>query len=388
VDEEDGDGEGDESRAAEHSVLVWNADGTGEPLVLRGHTGRVATASFSPDGARVITGSFDGTARVFSLDGRTPPVVLADHGGPVRRAEFSPDGARVFTVTDQVMKDGYVTNSDGVVRVWNVDGRGEPVVLRGHKGGVSSASFSPDGRRIVTAGDDGTVRVWPADGAGAPVVLSNHGYKATGARFDPTGRRVASVAEDKRAVIQNADGTGQPLVWDAKVPLKQVEFSPDGRRVAITADNGREVFMWPADGGPVYSLRGHTGFVTTIKFSPDGKYLVTSSSDGTARLWLADGTGQAVALRGADKDNFYWAEFSPDQTRILTVSASEWAGLGTVKARVWSVAWRELVAQLRRRTAECLTVEQRLKYLAESEAEAAARFAACEVSFGRAPAPR
>ena len=60
---------------------MWRGDGSGEPLVLRGHEGRVCSAAFSPDGTRIVTASDDGTARVWRADGSGEPVVLRGHEG-------------------------------------------------------------------------------------------------------------------------------------------------------------------------------------------------------------------------------------------------------------------------------------------------------------------
>ncbi|HEX8703151.1 MAG TPA: hypothetical protein VF815_30220, partial [Myxococcaceae bacterium] len=92
----------------------------------------------------------DNTAWVWKADGQGTPLVLRGHEGTVYSASFSPDGQRIVTAS-----------TDNTVRVWKTDGQGAPLVLRGHKGPIFSASFSPDGQRIVTASFDYTARVWP-----------------------------------------------------------------------------------------------------------------------------------------------------------------------------------------------------------------------------------
>jgi WD40 repeat protein len=91
----------------------------------------------------------DKTARVWSADGKGKPVVLSGHEQILTSAAFSPDGQRIVTAF-----------ADKTARVWSADGKDEPVVLRGHEAVVLSANFSPDGQRIVTASMDGTARVW------------------------------------------------------------------------------------------------------------------------------------------------------------------------------------------------------------------------------------
>jgi WD40 repeat protein len=130
-------------------VRVWSADGSGAPLVLTGHAEPVLSASFSPDGQRIVSASEDTTVRIWSADGSGAPVVFTGHPEAVYFAAFSPDGRRVVSAS-----------KDRTVRVWNADGTGDPLVLAGHDDIVDSAVFAADGARIVSASYDHTVRVW------------------------------------------------------------------------------------------------------------------------------------------------------------------------------------------------------------------------------------
>jgi hypothetical protein len=110
----------------------------------------VATASFSPDGRRVVTGSRQGTARVWDAATGAPVTPLLKHGRGLIRVAFSPDGRRVATGGG----GGYDA------RVWDVatgEALGPPLK---HRGWVYHVAFSPDGRRLATTCHDGTARVW------------------------------------------------------------------------------------------------------------------------------------------------------------------------------------------------------------------------------------
>jgi WD40 repeat protein/serine/threonine protein kinase len=277
-------------------------------VVLMGHAG-IRGPSFSPDGAHIVFASSDETVRVWRADGRGEPVVLRGHEEPVLSAEFSPDGTRIVSASE-----------DKTMRVWRTDGRGEPVVLRGHEEPVLSAEFSPDSTRIVSASMDKTVRVWRADGRGEPVVLRGHEEPVWSAEFSPDGTRIVSASWDKTVRVWRADGTGEPVVLRGHDELVwSAEFSPDGTRI-VSASWDKTVRVWRADGrGEPVVLRGHEERVSYAEFSPDGTHILSVSDDKTVRVWRADGRGEPVVLRGHE-ERVSRAAFGPDGTRIVSAS--------------------------------------------------------------------
>ncbi len=286
-------------------------------VTLRGHEDGILSAAYSPDGTRVVTTSLDTTARVWNADGTGEPVVLSGHTGPVTFAAFSPDGARIVTAS-----------SDNTARVWNTDGGGEPIVLQGHTSGVRSATFSPDGARVLTASHDNTARVWKADGGGDPIVLRGHTSNVKSATFSPDGVRVLTASIDGSARVWKADGTGDPVILGGEIMLRSASFSPDGTRVVIASLTGTAT-VWNADGrGEPVVLRGHTGSVRFAAFSPESTRVVTVGHDKTARIWRADGSGEPIVLSG-HTDQVEYAAFSPDGDRVLTASLDH-------TARVWA----------------------------------------------------
>ncbi|MEM9488360.1 MAG: protein kinase, partial [Myxococcota bacterium] len=264
---------------------------SGVAEVVIPHDDWIHSAAFSPDGARIVSASRDSHARVWNADGSGQPLVLRGHDDEVRWAEFDHTGRRIVTAS-----------SDMTARVWNADGSGQPVVLSGHGERVISAAFSRDSKRVVTASSDHTVRIWNSDGSGRPVVLRGHSDVVFSARFNSDGSRVVSASSDRTVRVWNADGSGSPLVLtghDARV--NSAEFSRDDRRI-VTASSDKTARIWNADGsGEPIVVRGHSDEVYTAQFSSDDKRIVTASYDQTIGIWNADGSGQPIILRGHDQ---------------------------------------------------------------------------------------
>ena len=212
---------------------MWDAR-SGQPLTepLK-HEEPVSSASFSPDGTRVVTASSDKTARVWDARSGQPLTEPLKHEDAVNSASFSPDGTRVVTAS-----------CDKTARVWDARS-GQPLTepLK-HEDAVNSASFSPDGTRVVTASWDKTARVWDAR-SGQPLTEPlKHEEAVNSASFSPDGTRVVTASADKTARVWDAR-SGQPLTEPLKheEPVLSASFSPDGTRV-VTASQDKTARVW------------------------------------------------------------------------------------------------------------------------------------------------
>ena len=274
----------------------------------RGHDDRIFSASFSPDGTRVLTASADKTARLWDAATGKEAFALRGHEAGVLSAAFSPDGRRVVTAS-----------ADGTARLWDVNTGAPIAAARGHEGKVFSAVFSPDGTRVVTASADGTARLWDAATGEEISVLRGRQHAVADAAFSPDGRRVVTVGDDNTATLWDVATGGPVILRGHEERVFSAAFSPDGRRV-VTAARDRTARLWKVETGEqIVVLRGHEFRVSSAAFSPDGTRIVTASADKTARLWDAATGDEIVVLRGHD-DRVVSAAFSPDGTRVVTVS--------------------------------------------------------------------
>ena len=254
-------------------------------------------------------------------------MALRGHDDAVSSAVFSPDGTRIVTAS-----------ADKTARVWDVRSGQEIAVLRGHEDAVAGAAFSPDGTRIVTASADKTARIWDAQSGREIMALHGHDGAVLRAVYSPDGTRIVTASDDKTARIWDAQ-SGHEIValrgHDAMVA--SAAYSPDGARI-VTASDDKTVRVWDAQTGrEIMALRGHDGAVASAAFSPDGKRIVTGSLDKTARIWDAQTGHEIAALRGHE-DFVTGAAFSPDGMRIVTASTDK-------TARIWDAqSGREIAA--------------------------------------------
>ena len=256
----------------------------------------------SPDGRRIAAFSGNEPAvPVWSVaDPESPPLKL----GNVNDLDFSHlpfdqlgERQGSFFGALDVSRDGRRaalgnTPWTGKVKLVNL-GEDELKVpyLSGHKGGIGNAKFSPDGSRLVTGGDDNkTAWLWRADNPAAPPV---------------------------------------PLVGSPDV-VERTYFTPDGKRLITISYSG--ALIWSIEGSPkiLGALRGHSGKVSDLKFSPDGDRFIAVGRDNIARLWWVDKPDEEpVLLRGHGSEIFEVA-FSPDGRRLLTLARNG-------RARLWWV---------------------------------------------------
>ena len=165
--------------------------------------------------------------------------------------------------------------------------------------GVTSAQFSPDGTRIVTASRDKTARVWDA----------------------ATGK------------------TARHARWDMRDAVRSAQFSPDGTRI-VTASGDKTARVWDAaTGKTLATLAGHEGRCGSAQFSPDGTRIVTASDDKTARVWTSSRPAPAAA------------GWFPDFLRYMAQMRLNPDGeLETLKPEDW-LALRERMRAVRRASA-------------------------------------
>jgi WD40 repeat protein/serine/threonine protein kinase/tetratricopeptide (TPR) repeat protein len=345
------------SAGEDGAIQVWSVADGSEVTHLRGHTGGITALAFSPKGNFLVSSSADGTVKIWHIGyARDPyPLTVAGWGNRVR---FAPDGRRTaiafsaLWVVDSTSgrtlfhinyplgvralgfsRDGRLiaTGASDEVRLLDAE-TGQSVAKSQRHVGIRAVAFGA-GNLLASAGDDGTVRFWDVPTGQAGSVLDAHPGGILSVAFDPAGTMLASLGSDGTVCLWDAPksrlirrlGRMVPSNSDHGGPV--LAFSPDGRRLAVACAD-ETVHVWEvASGDEVFTLRGHTGAVTSVAYSPDGRRIASAGWDHTIKLWDAATGDEVFTLRGHTRA-ILGLDFSPDGFRLLSTGADS-------KVRAW-----------------------------------------------------
>ncbi|MGA3284254.1 MAG: protein kinase [Verrucomicrobiota bacterium] len=247
----------------------------------------------------------------------------ADTNG-LRSVAWSPDGRRLASA-----------GRDGVARLWDPSTGRKIAELRGHAEMVECVAWSPDSRRLATSSRDNTIRVWEAETASAVLTLTGHNDAVFSVAWSRDGKKLASVSWDRTARIWDAATGAEVLTVTNPEPLHGVSWNADGTCVAVCSGDTTTVL----DTVTGKRLRMFDSGVR-VAWSPDGKWLAGGGYDSWVKIMDAV-TGTNVVMVGLHGEGVLNVAWSPDGMRL----ASACQGEGTVK--IWDARNRTEVRSFR-----------------------------------------
>ena len=311
---------------------------------LEGHTRAVTSVGFSPDGATIVSGSDDGTVKLWDVAPRTNTATLKGHTDEVTSVAFSPDGTIVASGSE-----------DETIKLWDVAEAAQPhpselVKISGDDQQGTPGAALPDPLIVEVrdqygnslSGVQATFTVTAGEGKLSGQATVEHVTTDANGRAErtltlgpgPGTYTLVRVSAGRELVIFSA---GTPDIqrsmdgdyWTWHVPdgaiarlgkgwILDIAYSADGTRLAVGSSIG--VWVYNAlTGAEIDLLKGHTDAVRSVAFNPNGSTLASGSGDGTIRLWDAT-TGQHHYTLTGHTSEVRSVAFNPDGRTLASGS--------------------------------------------------------------------
>ena len=265
---------------------------------------------------------------------------------PQSSAQFSPNGVYVVA-----------TGCDNAARIWQADTGRSIATLEGHDGRVYCATFSGDGQKVVTASRDETARTWDASSGECLVTLDEHSAPVVLAAVSPDGNTVATCSGDAVHLLDSQTGRRLHTLTVHRNSgfddAYAVSFHPDGAQVITTSCDGT-VRMWNTVSGQQLHLFnrigrafwgsafGHRDAASYGMFSPDGNSVLVTYGDGSAEIRNAISGEVSAEVDAPEKDWITYRVSIPAFNSESTMAATAFEGT----TRVWKVQDGKVVCTL------------------------------------------
>ncbi|OIP75311.1 MAG: hypothetical protein AUK48_07850 [Oscillatoriales cyanobacterium CG2_30_44_21] len=277
----------------DQTIKLWNVDinapQTLEPdlqpfQILRGHSDRILSVTFSPNGQILASGSADRTIKLWSLHTGKSIKTLQGHRSWVWGIAISPDS--------KFLASG---SYDHTVKIWDLESGECLRTLQGHPSSVLAVLFSHDGKTLFSSGYDKLVKHWHLEtGECLHTWEADSSNRLWAMALSPNSQHLATGGDDHSVKLWDIEtGACLRIFSGHSHPVVSLIFTPNGDRL-ISGSSDRTIKIWDVlTGNCLETLQGHDHWVASLALSEDAKTLISSSWDETIKCWDI-ATGQCL----------------------------------------------------------------------------------------------
>ena len=270
------------------TIKLWDIESGKELRMLKEDTGGVTSVAVTPDGKTIVSGSWNGTIRLWGIESGKELRMLKEDTGEVTSVAVTPDGKKIVSGSD-----------DGTIRLWDIESGKELNTLKGHTNAIISMAVTPDGKTIVSGSWDGTIKLWDIESSKEPNTLKGHANAIISVAVTPDGKTIVSGSLDGTIRLWDIEsGKELRMLKEDTGGVASVAVTPDGKTIVSGSENGT-IRLWDIESGKeLNTLKGHTNAIISMAVTPDGKTIVSGSRDGTIRLWDIESSKEPNTLKG------------------------------------------------------------------------------------------
>ena len=309
-------------------TYAWEARPGAMPAVCDGGTAAEKihhdAVAFSPDGARLISGLEDGTARIYDAGDGKPRAILRGHADAVTGVAWPAVG------------EVYTASIDSTIRAWDASSGAQSGLLLGHGRGVRCLATAAGGDLLISGSVDRSVRAWRTGSRWYGGVRLRNPPAVYSVRFSPDGATLAACGWEMIRTWRTRDWTESAAFAGHRASRNALTFLPGSAGLVTTSDD-REVRVWRADvtgnpSEPRLATPPHPSGLLAVEASPDGTLLAAGTRAGLIRLTDAR-TGAVVRDLAEPKGGTWCLRFTPDGKLLL-------GGSGDGLIRAWDRSGR------------------------------------------------
>jgi len=180
------------------------------------------------------------------------------------------------------------SSKTGQLLVWEHASESNILKQSSHLDTMTTLSYSPDSTRIITGADDGLIKIWDVSSGFHIATFTEHTSAVTASAYSKRGNILftSSLDGSVRAWDMLRYRNFRTFTAPTRLSFSCLAIDPSAEVVCAASHNSFEIYLWSVQTGALLDrLSGHEGPVSTLAFTPDGRYLVSGSWDRTIRVW-------------------------------------------------------------------------------------------------------